>query len=197
MSMKIIELVIDEESEHVAIDAVSLVEYPAIESDFYALSKQKKYALKLDEEKRVVTGPALIPQKQIFRSDRENGDYYIWFSKETVARCNELFFKNYNQKNVTFEHEFAVDGNYIFESWIKESEEDDKSNMYGYDVPLGTWFISMKIENDQVWQAVKDGTVKGYSIEGHFAEKLSLQKHKISDDEKLIDTIKKILIENA
>ena len=195
MSMKIIELVIDEEADNVAVDAVSLVEFPAIESDFYALSKQKKYALKLDEEKRIVTGPALIPNKQIFRSDRENGDYYIWFSKQTVAKCNQLFFKNYNQKNVTFEHEYAVDGNYIFESWIKEDETNDKSNMYGYDAPLGSWFISMKIENDQVWDAVKAGTVKGYSIEGHFADALDLSKTQ-TEDQKLINTIKQIIAEN-
>ena len=193
--MKIIELVIDEEADNVAVDAVSLVEFPAIESDFYALSKQKKYALKLDEEKRIVTGPALIPNKQIFRSDRENGDYYIWFSKQTVAKCNQLFFKNYNQKNVTFEHEYAVDGNYIFESWIKEDETNDKSNMYGYDAPLGSWFISMKIENDQVWDAVKAGTVKGYSIEGHFADALDLSKTQ-TEDQKLINTIKQIIAEN-
>lgn len=195
MSMKIIELVIDEEADNVAVDAVSLVEFPAIESDFYALSKQKKYALKLDEEKRIVTGPALIPNKQIFRSDRENGDYYIWFSKQTVAKCNQLFFKNYNQKNVTFEHEYAVDGNYIFESWIKEDETNDKSNMYGYDAPLGSWFISMKIENDQVWDAVKAGTVKGYSIEGHFADALELSKTQ-TEDQKLINAIKQIIAEN-
>lgn len=195
MSMKIIELVIDEEAENVAVDAVSLVREPAIEENWYALNKQKKYALKLDEEKRIVTGPALIPNKQIFRSDRENGDYYIWFSKQTIAKCNELFFKNYNQKNVTFEHEYAVDGNYIFESWIKEDNDNDKSNMYSYDVPLGTWFISMKIENDQVWDAVKAGTVKGYSIEGHFADALQMNKTH-TDEQKLLNKIKQIIAEN-
>ena len=93
MSMKIIELVIDEDAENVAVDAVSLVREPAIETNWYALNKQKKYALKLNEDKRIITGPALIPQKQIFRSDKENGDYYIWFSKSPVATRNELFFK--------------------------------------------------------------------------------------------------------
>ncbi len=196
MSMKIIELVIDEDADNVAVDAVSLVREPAIETDWYALNKQKKYALKLNEDKRIVTGPALIPQKQIFRSDRENGDYYIWFSKQTVAKCNELFFKNYNQKNVTFEHEYAVDGNFIFESWIKEDNENDKSNLYNFDAPVGTWFISMKIENDEVWNAVKDGSVRGYSIEGHFADALELNKTETTD-QKLLNTIKQIISENA
>jgi hypothetical protein len=194
--MKIIELVIDEDAENVAVDAVSLVREPAIETDWYALNKQKKYALKLNEDKRIITGPALIPQKQIFRSDQANGDYYIWFSKSTVAKCNELFFKNYNQKNVTFEHEYDVDGNFIFESWIKEDNENDKSNLYNFDAPVGTWFISMKIENDEVWNAVKDGSVRGYSIEGHFADALELSKTETTD-QKLLNTIKQIISENA
>lgn len=196
MSMKIIELVIDEDAENVAVDAVSLVREPAIETNWYALNKQKKYALQLNEDKRIITGPALIPQKQIFRSDKENGDYYIWFSKSTVAKCNELFFKNYNQKNVTFEHEYAVEDNYIFESWIKEDNENDKSNLYNFDAPVGTWFISMKIENDEVWNAVKDGSVRGYSIEGHFADALELSKTE-TKDQKLVNQIKQILTENA
>ena len=192
MSMKIVELVIDEDADNVAVDAVSIVEHPAIETDFYALNKQKKSALKLDDDKRIVTGPALIPQKQIFRSDRENGDYYIWFSKSTVAKCNELFFKNYNQKNVTFEHEYAVEDNYVFESWIKEDSENDKSNLYNFDAPVGTWFISMKIENDKVWEAIKDQKVRGFSIEGHFADALELSKTETTD-QKLLNSIKKII----
>lgn len=195
MSMKIIELVIDEDAENMAVDAVSLVRDPAIETNWYALNKQKKYALQLNEDKRIITGPALIPQKQIFRKD-ETGEYYIWFSKSTVAKCNELFFKNYNQKNVTFEHEYAVEDNYIFESWIKEDNENDKSNLYNFDAPVGTWFISMKIENDDVWQAIKDGSVRGYSIEGHFADALELSKIE-TKDQKLVNQIKQILAENA
>lgn len=197
MSMQIIELVIDEDAEHVGVDAVSLVHDPAIELDWVALSKQKKYSLQLDKKKRIVTGPALIPQKQIFRSDKENGDYYIYFSKATVAKCNELFFKGYNQKNTTFEHEYAVDGNTIIESWIKEDATNDKSNLYNFDAPVGTWFISMKIDNDEVWEAVMDGKVRGFSIEGHFADRLQMSKKKLTKDQKLLNTIKEIINGNA
>lgn len=196
MSMKIIELVIDEDADNIGVEAVSLVHDPAIELDWVALSKQKKYSFKLDEEKRIVTGPALVPQKQIFRSDKENGDYYIYFSKQTVVKCNELFFKGYNQKNTTFEHEYAVEGNTIIESWIKEDETKDKSNLYNFDAPVGTWFISMKIDNDEVWEAVKSKKVRGFSIEGHFADRLDLSKKTVTKDQKVINAIKQIIVDN-
>ncbi len=198
MSMSIIELVIDEDAQEVAVDAISLVEFPAIEVNYVALNSNKKYDLKtIDKKRRIVTGPALIPQKQIFRSDKENGDYYIWFSKDTVAKCNELFFKGYKQQKTTDEHEIDVEGNTVIGSWVKESEDNDKSNMYNFNCPVGTWFVSMKIDNDEVWNKVLDGSVRGFSIEGHFAEKLSLSKNKLSKDEKTLHAIKQILKENA
>ena len=194
MSMSIIELVIDEDAENVAVDAVSLVADPAIEVGWVALSKDKKYQFKtIDAKQQIISGPALIPNKQIYRKD-ESGEFYIYFSKETVSKCNELFFKNYNQKNTTFEHEYAVDGNTVIESWLITDKENDKSNSLGFNLPLGTWFISMKIDNPEVWAAVMDGSVSGYSIEGHFSDKLQMKR--MTKDEKLLETIKNIIHES-
>lgn len=195
MSMQIIELVIDEDADNVAVDAVSLVADPAIEVNWVALSKEKKYQFKtIDEKQKIISGPALIPNKQIYRKDDQMGEYYIYFSKSTVAKCNELFFKNYNQKNATFEHEYAVDGTTVIESWLVTDKENDKSNSLGFDLPLGTWFISMKIDNPEIWSAIMDGKVRGYSIEGHFADRLSMKK--MSKDELILEKIKKILNES-
>lgn len=191
MSMQIIELVIDETAENVGVDAISVVEDPAIEVDFVALKNQVMLK-SVDDDKRILLGPALIPNKQIYRSDAEFGEYYIFFSKDTVRKASELFLKASNQKNATFEHEYALNGMTVVESWIVENKEHDKSKLYEYDVPEGTWMVSMKVDNDEVWQDVKAGKVKGFSIEGHFADKLQMSRKKKSSDDvlqKIIDII--------
>lgn len=192
MSMQIIELVIDEDGENIGVDAVSVVNQPAIEIDFVALNKQVMLK-EMDEEKRLLLGPALVPSKQIYRNDEEFGEYYIFFSKDTIRQASQLFLKQSNQSNATFEHAYDFSGGVVVESWIVDNPEMDKSKDYGFNVPKGTWMIAMKIENDEVWNNVKNGTVKGFSIEGHFADKLQMKKHLKSKDEKLLDTIKSII----
>lgn len=190
--MKVIELVIDETQEQFGIDAISVVEQPAIEIDFVALKKQSKYEFKeVDSEKRILLGSALIPNKQIYRNDEENGEYYIYFSKDTIRKASELFLKNHHQASATYEHEFAIDDMVVVESWLVEDPERDKAKVYGFDVPKGTWMISMKVDNDEVWADVKAGKVKGFSIEGYFADKLQMSR--ISKEEKQLQDIAKIL----
>ena len=109
----------------------------------------------------------------------------------------ELYFKNGNQANATLEHEHAINGLHLVESWIVEGEQD-KSRIYGLDVPVGTWMVSMKVENDAIWEKfVKEGSVKGFSIEGYFANKfeLSQQKPITSDLELLTDIEKELAID--
>ena len=174
--MEIVELILDEENEVTGIDAVSIVENGAIESNFVALAEQEIKLAKVDEDKRILMGAALIPSKPIFR---KKGDemFYVYFSKETVRRAAELFFKNGNQNNATLEHNLNVKDITVFESWIVEDTKMDKSAKYGLDVPVGTWMISMKVENDEVWNDyVKTGKVKGFSIEGYFADKAKMKK---------------------
>ena len=168
--MEIIELFIDETDEVSGIEAISVVENPAIESDFVALKQQEFKLAEVDQEKRILMGAALIPNKPIYRQSGEQ-EYYIYFSQATVRKASELFFINGNQNNSTLEHELQLKGLTAVESWIVESEQD-KSRMYDLNVPMGTWMVSMKVNNDDVWKKVKAGEVKGFSIEGYFADKL-------------------------
>jgi hypothetical protein len=184
--MEIIELVIQNDGD--GIEAISVVDKPAIESDFIALSKHLEIELKeVDAEKRILMGAALIPNKHIYRKDKDK-EFYIFFSEQTVRQASELFFINGNQSNATIQHAKDVNGMTAVESWIVEDTEKDKSKLYGFDVPVGTWMLSMKVNNDKVWDEVKKGNVKGFSIEGNFADKLQMSKEK-----SIIDQIIEIL----
>lgn len=191
--MKIIELIIDEEQEN-GIDAISIVEHPAIEENFIALNKKKEYKFQeVDKEKRILMGALLVPNKAIYRKD-EKEDYYIYFTKNTIRKASELFLQKGNQHNSTFEHLYKIDGLTLVESWIVEDKDKDKSAYYGMDVPIGTWMGSVKVENDEVWQDyVKTGVVKGFSIEGFFAEKEQEEQQEIEAGLKLLE-IKQALI---
>ena len=192
--MKIIELIIDENEQLSGVDAVSIVEFPAIESNFVSLNKQLALA-KVDDEKRILMGAALIPNKHIYRRNGED-EYYIFFSDETVRKASELFLMNSNQNNATLEHQKELKDLSIVESWIVEDAEMDKSKKYGLDAPVGSWVVSMKVNNDVIWNDfVKTGKVKGFSIEGYFADKLemSLQQEK---ELELINKIKDIILNN-
>jgi len=134
-----------------------------------AMSKQ--YFATTDEEKRIVTGPAMIPNLKIFRKDKKGNPYYVYFTDETIKMIAEKYMKNKYIDNNDKNHDGkAVQDVYVIESWIKEDMED-KSNKYGYeDLPVGTWFVSMKIKNDEVWKMVKEGKLKGFSVSGYFEE---------------------------
>ena len=191
--MDIIELFIDEEDQVSGIDAISIVENPAIQEDFVYLKNQEFKLAELDKEKRLLLGPALIPNKPIYRKSGEK-EYYIYFSRNTVRKASELFLKRQKQNRSTLEHELPLNGLTVVESWIVEGEQD-KTKMYDMDVPLGTWMVSMKVENDDVWENyVKTGKVKGFSIEGYFADKLERpnEPNKLSDcgcEQKLLKCI--------
>jgi hypothetical protein len=188
--MRIIELIIDNDSD--GIDAVSVVDMPAIESNFIALAKDYEMKLaEVDPEKKILMGAALIPNKQIYRKVNKD-EFYVYFSKDTVRKASELFLKNGNQGNATLQHKSKIDGMTVVESWIVEDTEMDKSKKYGFEVPAGTWMISMKVDNDDVWEKVKAGEVKGFSIEGYFADKLEMQMQE-ENDKQLIDKIKELL----
>ena len=179
--MNILELIIDEEAELYGIDAISLVEHPAIESDWVAMNSQAVQFKTQNEEKRLIMGAALIPDKPIYRKTGEE-EYYVYFSKKTVRRAMELYFKNGNQANATLEHEHKINGLHVVESWIVEGDQD-KSRIYGLEVPVGTWMVSMKVENDAIWEKfVKEGSVKGFSIEGYFTNRYEMARATIKQD---------------
>ena len=175
--MRIIELLIDEDALLSGIEAISIVDKPAIEENFIALKEQTKVNLaEIDKEKRILMGAALIPNKNIYRTDGED-EYYIYFSDDTVRKASELFLMRGNQNKSTLEHEAELNGLTVVESWIIEDEVHDKSRKYGLDMPVGTWMVSMKVNNDEVWENyVKTGLVKGFSIEGYFTDKIEMSK---------------------
>jgi hypothetical protein len=193
--MEIIELLIDENKIESGINAVSVVESPAIEENFVALKKHEVELKEVDGEKRILMGAALVPNKQIYR---KNGDkeFYIYFSEDTVRKASELFLMRANQNNATLEHEKKMlDGMSVVESWIIEDEKTDKSKLYNFNLPKGTWMISMKVNNDEIWNKVKAGEVKGFSIEGYFVDKyeMSLQE---TEDDRLIKAIRDLILKD-
>tara|TARA_R100000742_G_C4278798_1_gene102101 strand:- start:2101 stop:2721 length:621 start_codon:yes stop_codon:yes gene_type:complete len=193
--MKIIELLIDEEQLMSGIEAISIVDRPAIEENFIALSKQEQIKLaEVDNDKRILIGPALIPNRNILRS---NGDeeYYIYFSEDTVRQASQLFLMRGNQNKSTLEHQAQLHGLSVVESWIIDDASMDKSKNYGFDLPQGTWMVTMKVNNDAVWnEYVKTGLVKGFSIEGYFTDKLDMSAIICIDNE---EEAKEILLEIA
>ena len=182
---KITELVIDEENEALAIDAISLVSSPAIEVDFVFFGKEKNNLTfaKVDEEKKELIAAALVPNKQIYRFDQNSqSEYYVWFSKDTVKKAAYSYLKHNNHHKATYEHQQRVAGVLTVESWIKEGDSD-KSKLYGFDLADGTWFVKMKIENSDLWNKIKEGELKGLSIEGYFVDKLEKMGKQYTDEQ--------------
>ena len=182
--MKLIELILDETEFLSGINAISLVEYPAIEEDFIALNKQTKVEFATqNDEKRILLGAALVPNKPIYR---KNGDdeFYVYFTKETIRKASEMFFQKGKQNNSTLEHEVEIKGLSVVESWIIEDEQYDKSRKYGLELPVGTWMVSMKVNNPEIWESwVKTGKVKGFSIEGYFVDKVNMSHQEMEEIE--------------
>jgi len=180
--MKIIELILDEDQEETGVEAISIVESPAIESDFIALKDQEIKLAKIDGEKKLLMGALLIPNKPIYRNGDE-GEYYIYFSKDTVQKASQMYLQNGYQHNSTLEHQQTLQGLTLVESWIVEDEVQDKTRKYGLNVPVGSWVGSVKVNNNDIWQEyVKTNKVKGFSIEGYFADKMEKPKDKIDEN---------------
>ena len=140
-------------------------------------------------------GALLIPNKPIYRNGGE-GEYYIYFSKDTIVKASQMFLQNGKQSNSTLEHNQALNGLTLVESWIVEDKAKDKTALYGLDVPVGTWMGSVKVNNDDVWnEYVKTNKVKGFSIEGYFADKMEAPKENVEEQlsEELLSKIKSII----
>ena len=196
---KIVELVIEEDSEALTIDAISLVSAPAIETDFVFFGKEKENLTfaKVDDEKRMLVSPALIPNKQIFRYDaNKDQEYYVYFSPETVRKASELYLKHNNHHKATYEHQERVAGVLTTESWIIADRNMDKSKLYGFDLPKGTWMVTMRIENEDLWQKIKAGELKGLSIEGYFIDKMQEMSSKQPTDAEILSALNEIIREN-
>ena len=180
--MEIYELIIDEDQE-MAVEAISIVERPAIEEEFIALKDQQVLLAEANKEKKLLVGALLVPNKPIYRKRGEK-EYYIYFSKDTVRKASQFYLMGGKQNNSTLEHQYTLNGLSLVESWIVEDETHDKTKMYGLSVPVGTWMGIIKVNNDDIWNNyVKTGKVKGFSIEGFFADRMERPKEPINDFE--------------
>lgn len=170
--------------------AVSLVDAPAIESNFQYFSKEKPRYISLEsDEKRLVIGAALIPDLDIYRYDEWTGEeFYINFSRKCIENLADKFMKENRGHNWTLGHERAAEGIYVFESWIKEDMERDKSVALGLpaDLPVGTWFLSARINDNETWERVKDGRWHGFSVEA-FVSLNELKFNKQENNNKEMD----------
>jgi hypothetical protein len=169
--MKLYELKVEEEGVD-EVFAISLVESPAIESDFIYFDKEEVMFASVDKDQQMLIGPILIPDKKILRVDGEGQPYHVFLSRETITKVAQNYLmKKYTDK-ATLEHDKSIKGVHLVESWIKEGKLD-KSSRYGLNVPEGTWMGMFKISDDNLWNDyVKTGKVKGFSIEGLFEHKL-------------------------
>lgn len=165
--LPLVEFTID--GEGFEVDAVAIVDVPAIKKNFQTFSEQKQQFSIQDEEKRIISGALMLAETPIYRNDEYRGEYYCKFSKDTIEKIAVKFFDKGFQKNVNFMHDGnIIDGFVMFESFIS-----DKSRgvlpMQGYeDCPDGSWFCSFKVENEKAWQIIKEGNFKGFSVEGAF-----------------------------
>lgn len=182
--------VIFKKGETTGVYGISLVDSPAMESMFIALKKEESITLKaVDTEKRILLGAVLIPDKPVYRKT-DNKEFNIIFPAETIRLASENFLKESYQSSSTINHDENLKLSQVtfVESWIKEDMINDKSVKYGFDEPIGTWFASMKVDNDEVWNDfVKTGKVKGFSIDGFFdLEKINLNKQEMIKEEEKV-----------
>jgi len=193
MEETLLELILREEDELSGVEAISLVETPATEEDWIFLSEHKVELAVADTEKRILMGAALVPNKKIKRAPKEEGGkpFFIFFSENTVRQISQKFLKSGKQNNTTLAHQIPLNNVSIVESWIIEDDVHDKSRKFGLTAPVGTWMLSVKVEDDTVWNEwVKEGRIKGFSIEGKFADELHIQAE---SEDKAVKTLELIL----
>ncbi len=181
MEQAIFELKINEEEEN-GVHTISFVENPAIESDFMYFSEEEAIKMQeVDNDKRIVTGLVMIPNKKILRRAANGEEYFVFFSEETVRRSSELFFMRSNHTGATLDHnKFIPEGVTVVESWIVENPTVDKSLHLGFkEVPNGSWMVSYKVDNDELWQQIKEEKVLGFSIEGTYKPTLSKDEEEL------------------
>jgi hypothetical protein len=160
------------------------------ETKLRQLEKQKM-TFAYDEEKRILIGAAMVPNRMIHRYDQLGNLYYVFFSKKSIKKMADKFLKQKRTDETSVEHDgikLGADKVYITESWVSEDPVYDKSKKYGFELPEGTWYVAMKVEDDKIWKMIKEKSLTGFSVEGLFAEKSIFSK-----EDKQINQIKSIL----
>lgn len=180
--------------------AISLVEEPAIEETLIALSEQKEIKVQLaNEDKHMVYSAVLVPDKPIYRRSDNGNEFYVEFTKESIEQMAQNFFKEYRQGDITLDHKTDATDITVVESWIKTDLYKDKSVALGLNeqLPVGTWFAAMKVNNDDVWKRIKAGELNGFSVESMIKlEDFSKQDNDmIETDMNYWDKLKQVLKE--
>ena len=169
---------------------VVIVAQPTKKTERVAGETWANMGFSLDDDKRIVTGPLMIPNKMILRKDEEGQPYYVYFSKDTIRKMSEKFFAMNKHNNTDKMHNWDITtSNTLLESWISESIQHDKSYRFGFNLPVGTWYVSYRINDDETWGQIKNGELKGFSLAGPFIEKLT----KETKDLATLNSIKNIL----
>lgn len=172
---------------------ISLVENPAMEGMFVALNKHQEIKLKeIDKEQRILMGLVLEPNKPVYRN--QNGEEFnIVFNEDTIKNLSYHFFKAGHQKNSTIEHQDKIEGVTFVESWIVEDSKKDKSSLYGFSYPKGSWLAIMKVDSDDVWNNyVKTGKVQGFSVDAMLELKEVNLKSEVNMSKSILDALRKI-----
>ena len=187
MKLPVYRLDINEFDDETGIEFVSLVETPAIQKDFLAFAEiAQRFEIK-DEEKRIVTGAAMIADLPIYRRDDVRGEYYVVFDKESIFKIAKKWARGNKYDAVNAHHNTPIaDGVSLFESYIIDRERGVMPPMGFEEVADGSWFVSYLIDNDEVWAKVKSGEFKGFSVEGIF-------DFPVDADEQLIEQMKSLL----
>jgi len=171
---------------------ISLVENPAMEGTFIALSKPTEILFKeVDTEQRLLLGLVLEPNKPIYRN-QDGEEFNIVFDEQTIKDLSHNFFTSFSQANSTIEHENKIEGVTFVESWIVENPDKDKSSNFGFSYPKGSWLATMKVDSDEIWQGyVKTGKVKGFSIDALLSlEEVNLKSNiEMSKTDSLLERI--------
>ena len=180
----------DNETDDAEVNFVSLVDKPAIQRDFQVFADAQRFDIQ-DEDQHIVTGPAMIPNAPIYRND-DNGQYYVVFEPETINKIAYRFFKKGYQANINIMHEqgsVATDS-VFYESWVVDRKKGKQPLAAFKDLPDGTWFLTAKINDPEVWAKIKSGEYKGFSVEGLFDYK---QVGAINEEEELLKAIGNII----
>jgi hypothetical protein len=181
------------------VDFIALVEYPAIQKNFLAFSQDfqedfravefNKFSIE-NQDQRIVTGPLMVADLPIYRRDQDE-EYYVSFSAAEIKKIVQRFFKKGYQSKVNVEHATPVDGVFMFESYIIDREKGIMPPKGFEDVSNGSWFGSFKVDNDKIWNEVKAGTFKGFSVEGLF--RYEKTNKVVTQEEQIMQQIFKIL----
>ena len=190
--MKKIELKIKKGSKEFGVYAVSVVKRPAMEEMFVKLSEDIKISFSEEEDEMIITGPALIPYKEIYRSEEsmDGEEAMVYFSEETIKDISENYLMGCMNNNVTLEHKDNTNSIMLIESWVIKNPKIDKSYELGMEFPKGTWMLSYRVTDKELWKSIKSNKFNGFSIEGNFVKKITANMSKNDNEfDSLIDEI--------